>query len=145
MRVALILLILSLQVFSMDNEDLFKSLEDLEGSEDSRITSTEIGRYCITKPFFKDSKDYIENDLQEPFLNKWSQCTNKLLARTIIIGYWKRYCPEALKNGDVRVLAAVFRKGPRGYETNTGIQYGKRALALYYVYKKASDKTGSDR
>ena len=137
----LLMLVLTLKVQSMDKDILFKVLEDLEGSSDSRITKTEVGRYCITEPFFIDGYAQLLKDDDANL--KWKDMTDPKIAREVILAYWKRYCPKALKDGDIRVLAAVFRKGPRGYNNPTGIRYGKRALALYYEYKKGSNQTSS--
>ncbi len=145
MRLIVLLLMLTITGNSMDKEILFKVLEDLEGSSDSRITKTEVGRYCITKAFFIDGKDWLENDIAMATGYQWKHCSNPSVAQYIILAYWKRYCPKALKDGDIRVLSAVFRKGPRGFENPTGVSYGKRALALYYDYEKRSHKGGSVR
>ena len=98
----------------------------------------------FTKPFFIDAMDKLRNDgVQGLFLDlEWSDVKHHTIAQAIIEAYWRRYCPKALKDGDIRVLAAVFRKGPRGFQNPTGIKYGKRALALYYEYSKRSSKAG---
>lgn len=138
--IVLLLLTLTTIGSSMDKDALFKVLEELEGSSDSRITKTEVGRYCITEAFFLDAKEQLQKEGRHFLHLKWSDLTNHNWSHLLTEAYWRRYCPKALQSGDIKVLAAVFRKGPRGFQNPTGISYGKRAQNLYYEYSKGRHK-----
>lgn len=110
---------------------IFEALEELEGSHDSRIANGEIGRYCITKPFFIDAMDQLARE-QHPLATdtNYEDLVNKEIAQGIIAAYWRRYCPVSVQRLDYKTLGAVFRKGPKGASTKTGQDYGIRLEAL---------------
>lgn len=105
----------------------------LEGASDSRITETEIGRYCITKPFFDDAMEHIRTyNPKCPY--QWKDMTNPRKAQVVVLAYFQRY---AKGEKDITKLAALFRKGPTGMNTKTGREYGVRAKRIYERYSEA--------
>jgi hypothetical protein len=42
---------------------------------------------------------------------------------TVVLAYWKRHCPGALKRGDVEVLSRVHNGGPRGHRKRITASY----------------------
>lgn len=64
----------------------------------------EIGPYQITYGYWVDSG----------MPGKFIQCEDKEYSEQVVGRYWKRYCPGAWLDRDVRVLAAVHHFGPKG-------------------------------
>jgi len=47
---------------------------------------------------------------------EYKQCKDLEYAKRVVRAYWKRYCPKALKQGDLQTLARVHNGGPRGHK-----------------------------
>jgi hypothetical protein len=63
---------------------------------------------------------------------RFEDCRDPKYARTVVIAYWKRWCPEALERCDAEVLARTHNGGPQGAKKASTIAYWakvERALA----------------
>ena len=63
-----------------------------------------IGEYQIWKSYWQDSR----------VPGSYQQCRDRAYAETVILAYWRRWCPQALEAGDWRTLAMVHHYGPSG-------------------------------
>jgi hypothetical protein len=66
----------------------------------------ERGPYQITYEYWVDAKMPS---------GTFESCDDPVYARAVMRRYWKRYCPDALRDGDWRILAAVHHWGPQGF------------------------------
>lgn len=63
-----------------------------------------IGPYQIQYKYWKDSR----------VPGNWTQCRDPKYAERVMIGYWQRHCPKALKAGDAETLSRTHNGGPHG-------------------------------
>ena len=66
----------------------------------------ERGPYQITQAYWQDAKMPS---------GAFENCDYPVYARAVMMRYWKRFCPDALRDLDWRILAAVHHWGPRGF------------------------------
>jgi hypothetical protein len=64
-----------------------------------------IGPYQIHYGYWQDA------DVPGAF----EDCRDLAYARRVVIGYWRRYCPQAFRALDAEVLARVHNGGPKGH------------------------------
>ena len=112
-----------------NDSKLFQAIAMMEGSTDDRFQNGEVGRYCITEAFYIDGSDYIRKE-KGSYPPTHIDMMNPHESRKVIIAYWKRYCPKAYQDKNYLILGAIFRKGPKGYKTATGLDYGNRLTNL---------------
>lgn len=102
-------------------KDIFKAIGQVEsGNKDSAVGDggASVGRYQIKYAYWKDSG----------VPGKYSQVKNKDYAEKVMLAYWKRYCPTALKNKDVKTLSAVHNGGPKGYKVKAAQGYARKVM-----------------
>ena len=75
-----------------------------------------IGPYQISRAYWADSG--ISGD--------WTRCKDRAYAEAVMLAFWKRYCPEALRLRDFETLARVHNGGPRGDRKDATLAYWKR-------------------
>ena len=63
-----------------------------------------IGPLQIQKAYWQDAR----------VPGRYEDCKNPTYARKVVKAYWKRYCPKALKQGDLGTLARIHNGGPAG-------------------------------
>ena len=54
----------------------------------------------------------------------WTSCRGHAYSEAVMTAYWKRYCPDALRQQDFQVLARIHNGGPNGQS--------KRATWVYW-------------
>lgn len=67
-------------------------------------THRSIGPLQIQKAYFVDSG----------VKGNYLQCTNLSFSMRVMEGYFRRYCPKALRDNDLETLARVHNGGPNG-------------------------------
>ncbi len=80
-----------------------------------------LGPYQIQRPYWQDSG----------VPGRYEHVRDPRYSERVMLGYWRRYCPEALAQGDWRTLARVHNGGPQGARNPATIRYWekvKRAL-----------------
>jgi hypothetical protein len=55
----------------------------------------------------------------------YEDCRDLAYARRVVIGYWRRYCPQALGALEAEVLARVHNGGPKGH--------AKRSTEVFWI------------
>ncbi len=75
-----------------------------------------IGPYQISRAYWADSG--VSGD--------WTRCKDPAYAEMVMLAFWKRYCPEALRLRDFETLARVHNGGPRGDRKDATLAYWKR-------------------
>jgi hypothetical protein len=78
--------------------------------------SKSLGRYQI-------SRDYW-NDAGVP--GPYGAVTRADYAERVMLAYWQRWCPMALKSRDYQTLARVHNGGPRGAQRDATLNYWRR-------------------
>jgi hypothetical protein len=79
-----------------------------------------IGVYQIHRAYWQDSG----------VPGKWEDCLDAAYARRVVVSYWNRYCPDALRQGNIEVLCRVHNGGPRGHEKSATLAYWRSIQAL---------------
>jgi hypothetical protein len=87
---------------------LFMAILAVEGWRGPGTTGAagEIGPYQITEAYWKDA------GMRD---GTFADCEGRAYSQRVMVRYWLRYCPTALRNSDMRTLAAVHHWGPRGF------------------------------
>ena len=99
-----------------DMAKFFHALSAVESDHnDSAVgdSGKALGRYQIWRVYWQDSR----------VPGKYAQVKNKDYAEKVMIEYWKRYCPKALKNKDFETLARIHNGGPKGNKKQVTIKY----------------------
>jgi len=99
---------------------IFRAIGQVESGNNDKVKDGDngksIGRYQIQYAYWKDSG--VSGHYQE--------CRKKDYAEKVMIGYWKRYCSDALRKGDAEVLARIHNGGPRGHKIKATLPYWKK-------------------
>lgn len=74
-----------------------------------------IGPYQISRAYWVDSS----------VIGDWTRCKDRAYAETVMLAFWKRYCPEALRRGDFETLVRVHNGGPTGHRKVATLPYWK--------------------
>jgi hypothetical protein len=77
------------------------------------------GPYQIQFAYWKDSG----------VPGKWSDCERIDYSQRVMVGYWRRYCPKALEQGNYHVLARVHNGGPAGHRRSATLPYWAKVKA----------------
>lgn len=85
-----------------------------------------LGRYQIHRAYWQDSG----------VPGSYEQVTNPEYARSVVLAYFKRYAPEALKNQDWETLARIHNGGP-GIMRRKGSRAWKNTTAYWDRVKAA--------
>lgn len=72
-----------------------------------------IGPYQISRKYWIDSGAG----------GTWETCRNAAVAERTMISYWRRHCPNALRQRSWEVLARVHNGGPNGHRRAATSQY----------------------
>jgi hypothetical protein len=96
-----------------------------------------LGPYQISRKYLIDSG--IGGD--------WSRCRDRRFSEVVMIAYWKRHCPDALRTGDFEKLARIHNGGPNGYKKAATLSYWRMVQGILNSEQVAtrSNVTGSRR
>ena len=75
-----------------------------------------IGPYQIHQSFWLDSC----------VSGEYNMCRDEAYARRVVLAYWARYCPEALKAENFEVLARTVNGGPAGARKQSTLGYWEK-------------------
>ena len=75
-----------------------------------------IGPYQISKAYWMDSR----------IKGAWKHCRGQAYSETVMLAYWKRHCPVALRQRNFEVLARIHNGGPRGQSKQATILYWQK-------------------
>lgn len=102
---------------------LFHAIGEVESGNNDNIRAGDNGkshgRYQIQRGYWKDSG----------VKGSYQQVKNKAYAERVMIGYWQRHCPNALKSCNYEVLSRVHNGGPAGYRYKSTLKYWKAVRA----------------
>jgi len=123
-------------VQASDLKDIFRAIGQVEsGNRDNAPWGDggkSRGRYQIQKDYHTDSR----------VPGNYARVTNKEYAERVMIGYWKRYCPDALRKGDAQTLARVHNGGPAGHKKSATLGYWNKVNAVLKKIEKAKNVKG---
>ena len=84
-----------------------------------------IGPYQIKREYFNDARPFLSKaDQKRPY----GAVMEVGFARRVVVAYWKRYCPRALGQANVRVLSGTHNGGPAGGHRKRTLGYTKRVV-----------------
>ena len=75
-----------------------------------------IGPYQISHAYWTDSR----------IQGCWKQCRGHAYSEAVMLAYWKRYCPEALRRRNFQTLARIHNGGPNGHVKRTTWGYWRK-------------------
>jgi hypothetical protein len=78
-----------------------------------------IGPYQIHRDYFTDSR----------VAGRYEDCRDPEFARRVVLAFWKRWCPDALRRCEAEVLARVHNGGPRGARKPATLGYWRKVEA----------------
>ena len=89
---------------------LFRAIRTVEtsgGGSPSRQVGDggrSLGPYQISYRYWADSG----------VRGRWAQCYDRRYSETVMLAYWNRHCPNALRQRNAEVLARIHNGGPEG-------------------------------
>ena len=95
-----------------------------------------IGPYQIQRAYWIDSG----------VAGRWEDCRDAEYARRVVKAYWQRYCPRALAEADLEVLARVHNGGLSGHRKTSTLGYWRKVeLELAQMQSRAVARVESAR
>jgi hypothetical protein len=87
-------------------DGFFNAIQKVEtpAGVDVSLNKDHIGPYQISYAYWQDSG----------VPGEWQDCLADAYSRRVMLAYWERYVPEALKSDDFETLARVHYGGPNG-------------------------------
>ncbi|MEO6709553.1 MAG: hypothetical protein ABI054_02550 [Planctomycetota bacterium] len=79
-----------------------------------------IGPFQIHRAYFQDSG----------VAGRFEACREPEFARQVVLGYWERWCPEALESRDAMTLARVHNGGPKGAQRSSTLPYWRKVESI---------------
>lgn len=107
MKSILASLLLSFSACGADIEGFFRALAKVESSGNPRAVNKKeyaLGIYQIRRAYWIDSG--VGGKHEDVF--------NPIIAKKVCLAYFRRYAPQALKDGDWETLAKIHNGGPLG-------------------------------
>jgi hypothetical protein len=104
-------------------DEIFAALREVEsgglpdegrGARGDRGTA--IGPYQIHRAYWQDAR----------VAGTYEQCRDADYARTVIMAYWRRYCPKALQALDAEMLVRVHNGGPKGHKKASTVAFWRK-------------------
>lgn len=97
----------------------FRVLSDVESGGDDQAVGDggrSLGRYQIGRLYWQDAgSPGVYNDVTDP-----------AFAESVMLAYWRRWCPSALAALDYETLARVHNGGPRGSSKQSTLPYWRK-------------------
>ena len=75
-----------------------------------------IGPYQIHRAYWQDAR----------LPGAFEDCRDAAYARRVVIEYWRRYCPEALRSLDAEILVRVHNGGPKGHVKRSTVSFWEK-------------------
>ena len=91
-----------------------------------------LGPYQISRKYLMDSG--LHGD--------WRRCREAKFSEAVMLAYWKRHCPEALRTKNYEVLARVHNGGPKGQTKVATAAYWKRVREVMKSKQPANGRIG---
>lgn len=116
-----LLVLLPATTANADLRPLFEAIREVETGDDPSSVGDggrSLGPYQIQWAYWKDSG--VEGS--------YPMVRNRAYAERVMIGYWKRYCPQALADGDYQTLARVHNGGHSGARKASTLKYWRKVV-----------------
>lgn len=91
-----------------------------------------LGPYQISRKYLADSG----------LRGHWTRCSDRKYAEAVMLAYWRRHCPEALKNRDYQTLARVHNGGPMGHRKSSTLSYWRLVQGILKSEEIAARSAG---
>ena len=107
-----------------DMRDFFNALQTVEtGGEEDPATAVgdngaSLGWYQIQRAYWQDA---TERDWGHG--GAYEDVTNRRYAERVMMAYWQRYAPDALRDRDFKTLARIHNGGPKGHRKKATLSY----------------------
>ena len=80
------------------------------------------GPYQISRAYLADSG--MSGD--------WSRCHEQIFSELVMLSYWRRHCPQALRDRDFETLARVHNGGPTGVRKISTLRYWSKVRGVLH-------------
>ncbi|MFZ9881722.1 MAG: hypothetical protein ACO3QC_10020 [Phycisphaerales bacterium] len=110
-----------LDAWRIEHRELLDAIRQVESGGDDRAVGDDgkaIGAYQIWSVYHQDATEWCK-----ALAGPWADCYGRVHAERIVVAYWHRYCRQALRDGDLEVLARVHNGGPRGHKKQATLGY----------------------
>jgi hypothetical protein len=87
-----------------------------------------LGPYQISRKYLLDSG--MSGD--------WRRCRDRRFSEAVMLAYWKRHCPEALRSRDYEKLARIHNGGPNGHKKAATVSYWRMVQGILRSEQVAS-------
>ena len=92
-----------------------------------------LGPYQISRAYLVDSG--VNGD--------WRRCRDRKFSEAVMLAYWKRHCPEALRMRDYETLARVHNGGPNGNRKASTLSYWRIVQGILRSEQMAARNIGA--
>ncbi len=92
-----------------------------------------LGPYQISRAYLADSG--VRGD--------WCRCRDQKYSEAVMLAYWKRHCPDALRKRDYETLARVHNGGPNGHRKAATMPYWNMVRGILRPEQVAMRNSGS--
>jgi len=75
-----------------------------------------IGPYQISYSYWVDSR----------IRGTWERCHGRAYSEAVMLAYWKRHCPDAVRQRKFEALARIHNGSPNGQEKRTTFSYWQK-------------------
>ena len=100
-----------------DMRPFFAAIAQVEsGANDLARSDKSLGRYQISRDYWKDAC----------VLGPYGAVTRSDYAEWVMLAYWQRWCPMALKSRDYQTLARIHNGGPNGAKRDVTRNYWRK-------------------
>lgn len=116
-----------LDAYRVQHRALLDAIRAVESGGDDRAVGDDgraIGAYQIWSVYHQDATEWCKE-----LAGTWAECYDRTHAERIVVAYWHRYCRQALKDGDLEVLARVHNGGPKGAKKTATLKYWVKVKA----------------
>ena len=79
-----------------------------------------LGPYQISRKYLIDSG----------IGGEWRRCRERRFSEAVMLAYWKRHCPEALRARDFEKLARIHNGGPNGHKKAATFSYWRMVQGI---------------
>lgn len=87
-----------------------------------------LGPYQISRKYHLDSG----------VAGEWQRCRERKYSEAVMLRYWKRHCPDALRTRDYETLARIHNGGPNGHKKSATQSYWRLVQGILKAEKMAA-------
>lgn len=116
-----------LDAYRVQHRALLDAILQVESGGDDDATGDNgnaLGGYQIWRVYWQDATEWCTE-----LGGEYEQVRSRAYAERVVVAYWHRYCRQALRDGDLEVLARVHNGGPKGATKPATLKYWVKVKA----------------